>query len=125
MRGWMHGLVALATVVVVFSASCHTALGLPQRHDPHEAGQCKQHTLRELADAPALILKDANPPRPLEATWLAVSLLLILSLVRRVEDDRRADIRARIRQLAWIWARGSPITASRFMPIHTPRSETA
>jgi predicted metal-dependent phosphoesterase TrpH len=121
----MHGLVAVATVVVVFSASCHTALGLP-RHEPQEAGQCQQHTLKELADAPALILRDAGMPKPFDFAWMAAPMALIVFRLRRTDGVKRLDLRERIRRLAWVWARGSPTeNAPSFVPVYAPRSDVA
>lgn len=125
MRGWMHGFVAVATVVVVFSASCHTALGLP-RHETHDGGQCKQHTLKELADAPALILRDAGMPKPFDVVWLVAPLILAAFRVQPRDGARRLDLRERLRRLAWVWARGSPNAhASSYIPAYAPRSDAA
>lgn len=124
-RGWMHGITAVATVVVVFSVSCHTAFGLPtQKQRP--AGQCRQHTLTELAHSPALILKQASMPGPWDALLLVAFVGLVLSVWRSLCDGGWRDLRARVRRMAWVWARGSPGTpAYAHVHVHAPRSDAA
>ncbi|MCC6563926.1 hypothetical protein IT087_03455 [Candidatus Uhrbacteria bacterium] len=122
---WLHLTLAIALLVVVFSASCHTSLGFP-RQEPHDAGQCKQHTLKELADAPALILRDAGMPKPFDFAWLAAPLVFVAFSLRPSDIAQRFSLRERLRRLAWVWARGSPNEhAPSFVPAYAPRSDSA